>query len=372
MGMAASQARLLTITSRLHDVELRAQNIESQKIALATQKDELYQNYCDALDAKKIQVAFVDASGCKTFVDANFANVAKYDPSRVTQFSLRDSKTGKVIVDDETADMYDYYKSDKYMFAWAMMGYDGYMSDDDDYAGEFVGRDNQDNIDLLDMCGAEREVFEAHKDDEKYSKLKQAHEDFENAENIIDRKKALQNFRDVLYSDIALRAEIHEKICAIASQDSVYDPSEAPDIDMGEFNFYVHLFENIQNNGGCVKINAVCEDGDSGNEWFNNMVQSGRVLIDVYDNTGKNKGWTETSVATSTSNNYLQEVSDDTDLKKAEAEYEHELSIINRKDTKFDKELSKLETERNALKTEYDSIKKVKEENVERTFGIFS
>ena len=58
MGMAASQARLLTLTSRLHDVEYKAQNIESQKIALATQKDELYQNYCDALDAKKIQVAF--------------------------------------------------------------------------------------------------------------------------------------------------------------------------------------------------------------------------------------------------------------------------------------------------------------------------
>ena len=54
MGMAASQARLLTLTSRLHDVEYKAQNIESQKIALATQKDELYQNYCDALDAKKM------------------------------------------------------------------------------------------------------------------------------------------------------------------------------------------------------------------------------------------------------------------------------------------------------------------------------
>ncbi len=48
MGMAASQARLLSLTSRLHDVELRAQAIESQKIALATQKDELYENYCEA------------------------------------------------------------------------------------------------------------------------------------------------------------------------------------------------------------------------------------------------------------------------------------------------------------------------------------
>ena len=38
MGMAASQARLLTITSRLHDVEYNAQNIESQKIQLSEQE----------------------------------------------------------------------------------------------------------------------------------------------------------------------------------------------------------------------------------------------------------------------------------------------------------------------------------------------
>ena len=46
MGMAASQANLLTLTSRLPDIEYKAQNIESQKIAMATQKDEMYQTYC--------------------------------------------------------------------------------------------------------------------------------------------------------------------------------------------------------------------------------------------------------------------------------------------------------------------------------------
>ena len=56
MGMAASQARLLALTSRMHDIELRAQNLESQKLSLATQEDAAYQKYCDALDAKKIQV----------------------------------------------------------------------------------------------------------------------------------------------------------------------------------------------------------------------------------------------------------------------------------------------------------------------------
>ena len=100
------------------------------------------------------------------------------------------------------------------------------------------------------------------------------------------------------------------------------------------------------------------------------MVNSGRVLIDVYDENKKE--WSETSVATSTNQNYLQEVQDEADLKKAEAKYEHELGIINQKDTKFDKDLSKLETERNAMKTQMDAIKTVRNDNIERTFGIFS
>ena len=51
---------------------------------------------------------------------------------------------------------------------------------------------------------------------------------------------------------------------------------------------------------------------------------------------------------------------------------EYELKKINAKDTKYDKELSKLETERTAIKQEMDSIKTVKNDNIERTFGIFS
>ena len=100
------------------------------------------------------------------------------------------------------------------------------------------------------------------------------------------------------------------------------------------------------------------------------MVNSGRVIIDVYNEDKKE--WSETSVATSTNANYLQEVQDEADMKKAEAEYEHELDIINRKDTKFDQDLSKLETERTSITTEVDSIKKVRDDNIERTFGIFS
>jgi uncharacterized protein (DUF1684 family) len=59
-------------------------------------------------------------------------------------------------------------------------------------------------------------------------------------------------------------------------------------------------------------------------------------------------------------------------LAKAEAKYEHEMKIINKKDEKFDLQLKKIETEREAITKEFESVKKVSSDNVERTFGIFS
>ena len=55
----------------------------------------------------------------------------------------------------------------------------------------------------------------------------------------------------------------------------------------------------------------------------------------------------------------------------------HEIKIlvkeyIQSKDKEYETELKKLDTEHNALQTEYDSIKGVIEKNVERGFKAFS
>ena len=63
---------------------------------------------------------------------------------------------------------------------------------------------------------------------------------------------------------------------------------------------------------------------------------------------------------------------DNTALAKAEAKYDHDMKEINRKDKAFDLDLSKISSQREALKTEYESIKKVVDDNIKRTFGIFS
>lgn len=391
MGMAASQARLLTLTSRMHDIEYKAQRIMNQKIALATQKDEVFAEYNAALDAKKIQIAFGEGTD-RQYFDATFANMCGFNAERSKQYSLKDAMTGKVIVDADTYNNYEEFNSDKYAFAFAMLGMDGSFGwgdesrfnmgkeigigvAQDDY-GDGMASNGAANLFMTDV---ERKVFENHKNDDKLKKpwdILQITCKSETATDA-DKREALKNFRNALYDNFA--SEIYKYMRLNKGDDTNTDPDAAtaefnlnvPEtFPKEEFNYYVHLFEEICEAGGCQIVDPRYESGADGNEWLNNMVSSGRVIIEVYNK--EKKQWSETNVATSTNANYIMEVSDDKDLKKAEIKYEHELGIINKKETKYDQDLKNLETERTAIKTELDSIKTVKNDNIERTFGIFS
>lgn len=393
MGMAASQARLLSLTARLHDIELNAQSIMSQKLALATQKDALYQEYNAALDATALKVAVYDSFGDKNYIDANYANLCGYVEGRKNQYALTDSRTGNLIVSEKVKEAYDGYGQDKYAFAYAMLGFSESFNWED-YAslnatGQDVGKigctygsqeelgyiDEGDGTYSLYMTQCEQNVFENHQDD---TDLMNLYEAIGNAEDKKAKQEALDAFRNELYKkyDSEIFKEMNKE--KGASEDlygysgvekEVFKGLEWDDIEE-EFNHYVTLWSAINEAGGCQTIDPRFESGEDGTKWFQNMVESGMITIQMYNYSKKE--WSDTSFATSTSNNHLQEVQDDKDLKKAEAKYEHELDIINRKDTKYDTELSKLETERTAITTEMDSIKKVKDDNIERTFGIFS
>lgn len=397
MGLAASQARLLSLTARLQDVEFKAQDLQHKKVALATQKDELYDDYCDALDATAIKVAFWGDSATTKFVEANYANVCTYNKDRCKQYALKDNKSGKMLVSEQVKNAYESYGTDKYTFAWAMLemtGFNwyagtgsvfsssfetgtkiGYSSSllqetygDGDASNDYKYGDN--NTDVLYMTEVEARVYESHQEDQD---LVRKYYDIHEAETKSEKQDALEVFRDYLYSKYD--GEIYQNMILDKEQDissgrTVTD--ETWDEFCDKFNYYVNLHSAIKEAGGCKSIDPAYENGEEGETWFYNMVKSGLVTIQVWDESGSRKQWSDTSIATSINNNYLQEMQDETDLKKAEAKYEHDLAIINDKDTKYDIELKKLETERTAITTEMESIGKIKDENSERTFGIFS
>lgn len=128
------------------------------------------------------------------------------------------------------------------------------------------------------------------------------------------------------------------------------------------------LFDEIQKNGyvleGTNDNPATGHEDDS--TWFTNMVNAGELFI---FNANKTTGELEqVSVATDTK---LREVSNESLLRKAEAKYEADMKKIDNKDRKYDTDLAALDTERNALKEEMDTLKTVAKENVERTFKLF-
>lgn len=77
MGLAASQARLLTLTSRMHAIEYKAQKLEAEKLQLANDSDQVYNTYLNALDATKVQYRFVNDDGSTAFSNATFAEMKK-------------------------------------------------------------------------------------------------------------------------------------------------------------------------------------------------------------------------------------------------------------------------------------------------------
>ncbi len=105
MGMAASQARLLSITTRLSDNELRSQLINNQKIRLATESSKASERYVAALNNTKMMYSAYDVKGNPLNKELTFANLTAYS-SYNNQYGLR-NLSGQILVSEETAHNYE-------------------------------------------------------------------------------------------------------------------------------------------------------------------------------------------------------------------------------------------------------------------------
>lgn len=245
MGLSASQARLLNLTARMHDIEYKAQNLEAQKLQMANESQQVYSEYETALNKTKIQQKGISESGATIFKNIT-AQTLKNDGGYSFEVAVGTSK-GKVYQDMATA--------------VTELKNSGSISQD----GTFTGTNEQ----VTNFIN------------EGYIVLVK----------VVDKdNKRVENFTD------------------------------------GD------LLEDIQ------KAEAT----------------SGTYEINVATDTG------------------LQEVTDEVDLKKAEAKYESDMRKINNKDAKFDTDLAALESERNAIKTEMETLKSVAKDNVDRTYKLFS
>ena len=280
MGLSASQARLLSLTARMHDIEYKAQKLEAQKLQMANKSTQVYNEYEDALNEQKIQYKIIGADGSASYKDATVKNLVTDTGEAKSNYILHNIATNQMYC---TAAQIDAFTK----------AYGGTGTDD---------------------------------------------------EKAIAFAKAMGN-------------------------------------DLGESSSYHTLFNEMKtcyeaHNKDKAKafIDVAAATGDVKNQfesstYLTNMINEGFIVLRKMTGDNITSAADEVNVATDAA---LQQVSDETKLKKAEAKYEADMAKINAKDKKFDTDIAALEQERNAIKTEIDTLKTVAKDNVERTFKLFS
>ena len=300
MGMAASQARLLALTARIHDVEYQAQAIQHAKMNLSRISDAASQEYLEILDGHQMTISSLSSGATVQNITATFNNLMgenRLIGSSGQKYAIRNEE-GLLVVPDNVYQAYIDFNS-----STIPKTADGFAS-----MMMLGGEDAEDDAVIEGM----------------------------NDPNIVDKNSS-------------------------------------------SYKYYYEIFQQIKYEGGCVSIEEYdgTENGDAANNgtFLDRKIRTAGWTIEILQNnkkTGEIK-LTGTSISSDSalSSTPVSDL-DRLELAKAEAKYENTMKQVNSKDKKYDMELSKLETERNALTTQYDSVKKVIEDNVERTFGIFS
>lgn len=138
--------------------------------------------------------------------------------------------------------------------------------------------------------------------------------------------------------------------------------TEYSDTNLGPY--YEHMFYAIQSAGGCKEIST---ENAKSSSWINNMIKNAQVVLATFD-----EDTNEIDNVTASSNVGLREISNSTEIAKADSEYEAEMEEINSKEAKYNTQLNQLETERNAIQTEIESLKQIRDDNINSTFKLFT
>lgn len=111
MGLAASQVRLLSLTSRQHSLENQAQRLQNCKMQLSNDSDKVYKTYLNALNDTALKTRQTNnETGDSSWISGSINNLMRYNTSSTTSgnvFYVQDMATGKLYVPEEIGKNYD-------------------------------------------------------------------------------------------------------------------------------------------------------------------------------------------------------------------------------------------------------------------------
>ena len=186
--------------------------------------------------------------------------------------------------------------------------------------------------------------------------------------------------RDIIHLDDENKAQWYVNLWnAMNGSDTANLVKKDDEAEDPEFCFVVTAAQRVKNSNAY----KVLEDNlMSSASWLQFAIKHGIITLskaEYYNpSADSNKaleitsaGITWQSIALSSAVD-IHEVDDERAIAKAEAEYTKKLNEIEAKDKKYDNDIKKLDTEHNALKTEYESVQNVITKNVDRSFKAFS
>ena len=310
MGLSASQGRLLSLTSRMSDLELQAQTISNAKIRLSQESSQASNDYSQALDKQVLTVFDADN---KAYKNATVANLTGYNGvSDITKQRYVKDSAGRMIVSKKIEQAFNgtYTKWDDDYEASTPRNYDTYKNKSmdellvDHRFVEFVAI--AEGVSDTNNNGTGMDEFNAH----------------------------------------------------VAKMDS------------SQLEYYRNLFLALLE---CPDTIAPGDDKLNDSEWLTDQITAGNLTLVEYNKEGGKDGTGDfEDVSWTSGDSALQLKSDTTDTAKAEAKYEATMADIQTKDKRFDLELKNIDTEHTAIQTEVDTVKKVIDKNIERGFKIFN
>ena len=135
-------------------------------------------------------------------------------------------------------------------------------------------------------------------------------------------------------------------------------------------DYYDAVFQRIAENGWIVDDNT-SRNKTTSSTYLNNKLQNNDYFVTECESKADSSGYNYTTKM-ATSIHKIYQVHDDNAENEALVEYETEKSAISAKESKIDVIMQKLETEQEAINTTMESVQKIIQENIEKTFKMFA
>ena len=344
MGLSASQARLLTLTSRLNDVQYKQQQLANTKMRSSVESEEIAQKYNNALSKQKFQF--------KNSATGQYQDMTLKAILASGDYKLVRVRDGKKVVTNSNKGYSRYTENPENAVMPKIPNSIGYN-------GGFEWK--QSAADLKFVKVSEKSVMKA------FDKAPAA--DLKFVE--VSEKSVMKAFDKKMPADIEWFGGKGE---APVSHIPVYDNEEKVWIvPQGEHGMvcvqgfkYVSMSEwqSILQEArqGLSGDNFTIDDKFANDpNWLYEAVESGEFKL--VDKNGND--------INTTSSTDIDTVRDDSDEVKAKAEYDAAMNKINRKEKMIDNQMKMLDTTHSAVQQEIESVQNILSRHTEKDFNLF-